>query len=94
MSRTTVLAVAVVAYIIALDPNSSIMGLVSNAWAGTWRLFGPIILMSLYWRRTNLAGAAKALPACVVGNNMGLHTAYKRRTLGDRTGFTKFILVL
>lgn len=63
VSRITVLAVAVVAYIIALDPKSSIMGLVSNAWAGLGASFGPIILMSLYWRRTNLAGAAAGVAA-------------------------------
>lgn len=57
MSRYTVLAVAVLAYIIAWDPNSSIMGLVSNAWAGLGAAFGPTVLMSLFWRRCNLQGA-------------------------------------
>ena len=57
ISRITVLAVAVLAYIIALDPNSSIMGLVSNAWAGFGSAFGPLVLLSLYWKRTNLPGA-------------------------------------
>ena len=33
------------------------MGLVSNAWAGLGASFGPIVLMSLFWRRTNLQGA-------------------------------------
>jgi len=57
VSRITVLTVAVLAYIIALDPNSSIMGLVSNAWAGFGSAFGPLVLLSLYWKRTNLPGA-------------------------------------
>lgn len=57
VSRITVLAVAVIAYIIALDPNSSIMGLVSNAWAGFGAAFGPLVVLSLYWKRTNLPGA-------------------------------------
>lgn len=57
VSRITVLAVAVIAYIIALDPNSSIMGLVSNAWAGFGAAFGPLVVLSLYWKRTNLLGA-------------------------------------
>lgn len=61
ISRITVIAVAVIAYIIALDPNSSIMGLVSNAWAGLGSAFGPVVLMSLFWRRTNLAGAAAGI---------------------------------
>jgi len=57
VSRITVLVVAVLAYIIALDPNSSIMGLVSNAWAGFGSAFGPLVVLSLYWKRTNLPGA-------------------------------------
>lgn len=57
VSRLTVIAVAVLAFLIAWNPNSSIMGLVSNAWAGLGSAFGPIVLLSLYWRRTNLAGA-------------------------------------
>ena len=57
VSRITVLAVAVVAYVIALNPNNSIMGLVSNAWAGFGAAFGPLVLLSLYWKRTNLPGA-------------------------------------
>lgn len=61
VSRVTVIVVAVLAYIIALDPNSSIMGLVSNAWAGLGSAFGPVVLMSLFWRRTNLAGAAAGI---------------------------------
>ena len=61
VSRITVLCIAVIAYLIALDPKSSIMGLVSNAWAGLGASFGPIVLMSLYWKRTNLAGAAAGI---------------------------------
>ncbi|MDD3220071.1 MAG: sodium/proline symporter PutP [Lachnospiraceae bacterium] len=57
MSRIVVAAVAVIAFLIAWDPNSSIMGLVSNAWAGLGSAFGPIVLMSLFWKRTNLQGA-------------------------------------
>ena len=57
VSRVTVVVVAVLAYVIALNPNSSVMGLVSNAWAGFGSAFGPIILLSLYWKRVNLPGA-------------------------------------
>ncbi len=58
VSRITVLAVSVVAFLIALDPNSSVMGLVSNAWAGFGATFGPVVLLGLFWRRANRAGAA------------------------------------
>ena len=57
VSRITVVVIAVLAYVIALNPNSSIMGLVSNAWAGLGSAFGPIVVMALFWKRTNLQGA-------------------------------------
>lgn len=57
ISRMTVVVVAVLAFVIAWNPDSSIMGLVSNAWAGLGSAFGPTVLLSLFWRRTNLAGA-------------------------------------
>lgn len=61
LSRITVIVVAVLAYLIALDPNSSIMGLVSNAWAGFGSAFGPLVLLSLFWKRTNLPGAVAGI---------------------------------
>lgn len=61
LSRITVIAVAVLAYLIALNPNSSIMGLVSNAWAGFGSTFGPLVLLSLFWKRTNLPGAVAGI---------------------------------
>ena len=51
------LIVAIIALFIAWDPNSSIMGLVSDAWAGFGAAFGPLVLCSLFWKRTNFAGA-------------------------------------
>ena len=57
VSRITVIVIAVIAFAIAWNPDSSIMGLVSNAWAGLGSAFGPIVVMSLFWRRTNLPGA-------------------------------------
>lgn len=61
VSRITIIAIAIIAYIIALDPNSSIMGLVSNAWSGLGSAFGPLVLMSLFWKRTNIQGAIAGL---------------------------------
>lgn len=61
ISRVTVFVIAILAYIIALNPNNSIMGLVSNAWAGLGAAFGPTVLMSLYWKRTNLQGAVAGI---------------------------------
>lgn len=61
ISKITVLVIAVLAYIIALNPSSSIMGLVSNAWAGLGAAFGPTVLLSLYWRRANFHGAVAGI---------------------------------
>ncbi|MDL2288486.1 sodium/proline symporter PutP [Oscillospiraceae bacterium OttesenSCG-928-F05] len=60
-SRFAVLAVSVIAYIIATDRTSSIMGLVSNAWSGFGSAFGALVLLSLYWKRTNRPGAAAGI---------------------------------
>lgn len=57
LSRYCVFGVAILAYLIAWNPESSIMGLVSNAWAGFGAAFGPVVLLSLFWRRANRAGA-------------------------------------
>ena len=57
VSRGTVIAVASVACMIALKPDSSVLDLVAYAWAGFGASFGPLILLSLYWRRMTRNGA-------------------------------------
>lgn len=58
VGRIVVLAIAVVALMIASNPNSSsIMGLVSNAWGLFGAAIGPSIILSLFWKRFNFAGA-------------------------------------
>ena len=57
LSRLVVVVVAIIAYVIALDPNSSIMGLVSNARAGFGSAFGPLVVCSLFCKRTTKPGA-------------------------------------
>ncbi len=61
ISRITVLVIAVLAFIIAWNPDSSIMGLVSDAWAGLGSAFGPLVVCSLFWKRTNLPGAVAGI---------------------------------
>ncbi len=63
VSRLTVAAVGLIAFFIALDPNSSIFGLVSYAWAGFGAAFGPLILLALFWRKTTRNGALAGLIA-------------------------------
>ncbi|MGB9034444.1 MAG: sodium:proline symporter, partial [Paeniglutamicibacter sp.] len=57
LGRTGVLVVAVVAAALALNRDSSILELVSFAWAGFGAAFGPIVLLSLYWRKLTSTGA-------------------------------------
>jgi len=57
VSRITLLLIAVFGIIIALDENSVIFKVVSFAWAGFGATFGPIMLFSLFWKRTTRAGA-------------------------------------
>ncbi len=57
MTRLTLLAITAVAIIIALDENSVIFKIVSFAWAGFGATFGPIMLFSLFWKRTTREGA-------------------------------------
>lgn len=57
VSRLTLLVVAIIGILIALDENSVIFKIVSFAWAGFGATFGPILLFSLFWKRTNRAGA-------------------------------------
>ncbi|WP_406247305.1 sodium/proline symporter PutP [Microbacterium sp. M] len=57
LGRIAVLAVAIVAAILALVPDDTILGLVSFAWAGFGAAFGPLILLSLFWRKLTNWGA-------------------------------------
>jgi sodium/proline symporter len=61
VSRGTVIAVAALACIIALKPDNSVLGLVSYAWAGFGAAFGPLVLLSLYWKRMTRNGAIAGL---------------------------------
>ena len=57
VTRITLLVIALIAIVIALDENSVIFNVVSFAWAGFGATFGPLMLFSLFWKRTNRAGA-------------------------------------
>ncbi|BDF94975.1 sodium:proline symporter [Pseudoalteromonas sp. KAN5] len=61
VGRISVLLVAVFAIYLAYDRDSSILDLVSNAWAGFGAAFGPLVLLSLYWKRMNLQGAISGM---------------------------------
>jgi sodium/proline symporter len=64
VGRAMVLSVALIAIVIARDPDSRVLGLVSYAWAGFGAAFGPVVVFSLGWRRMTRSGA---LAGIVVG---------------------------
>ncbi len=57
VSRITLVVITLIALVIALDENSVIFKIVSFAWAGFGATFGPIMLFSLFWKRTTREGA-------------------------------------
>lgn len=57
ISRIALLVLALIGIVIAMDENSVIFQIVSFAWAGFGATFGPLMLFSLFWKRTNKAGA-------------------------------------
>ena len=61
ISRLAVFIIAAIAFVLSLDENSSIFGLVSYAWAGFGATFGPLILLSLFWRGCTAKGAIAGL---------------------------------
>ena len=69
LGRAAVLAVAIIALLLAWPGNESILKLVSFAWAGFGGAFGPVVLLSLYWRKITRTGALAGMitGAIVVG---------------------------
>ena len=57
LGRMAVLLVSIIAMVLALEPDSTILDLVAYAWAGFGGAFGPVILLSLFWRKMTTWGA-------------------------------------
>ena len=64
IGRIATVGVSIVAIALAWDPDSSILGLVSNAWAGFGSAFGPMVLLMLFWKGYTRDGA---LASMIVG---------------------------
>ncbi|MCI9449212.1 MAG: sodium/proline symporter PutP [Clostridiales bacterium] len=86
IGRCVVIIVAVVAYFIAANPNcGGIMDLVGNAWAGFGAAFGPVILLSLFWRRLTYAGAITGIITGIVTDVLWLNF------LSEKTGIYEIV---
>ena len=57
VARVTLIIISVIGVILAWNPNSSVFGIVSFAWAGFGAAFGPVMLLALFWKRSNKYGA-------------------------------------
>ena len=57
VARITVVVISLIAIFLAKDPNSSVFGIVSFAWAGFGAAFGPVMLLALFWKNSNKWGA-------------------------------------
>lgn len=63
VARTVMIVIALIAAFLARDPNSSVFRVVSFAWAGFGAAFGPVMLMALFWKRSNKWGALAGMLA-------------------------------
>lgn len=67
LGRLAVLGVGIIAALLAIVPNDTILGLVSFAWAGFGAAFGPVILLSLFWTKLTNWGALAGMAVGAVG---------------------------
>ncbi len=64
VGRIVVVVISIIAFVIAIIPGSgNIMSLVENAWAGFGAAFGPVIILSLYWKKFTYKGAVAGMVA-------------------------------
>lgn len=63
IARGTVLVIAILGIILARNPDSSVFGIVSFAWAGFGAAFGPVMVCALFWKRATTAGAVSGMVA-------------------------------
>lgn len=88
VARLVVIGIAVIAAFIAADPNSSVFGIVSFAWAGFGAAFGPVMLFSLFWKRTTFAGA---LAGMISGGAMVFIWKYLIAPMGGAWGIYELL---
>ena len=67
IARGTVIAISAIAVVLANTPDSSVFQIVSFAWAGFGAAFGPVVLLALFWKRSNKWGA---LAGMIAGGSM------------------------
>jgi len=61
MARIAIIAITIVGALLALNPRESIFLLIPHAWSGVGAAFGPLVLFSLFWKRTTLRGTLSGM---------------------------------
>jgi len=84
----------VIAILLASDPESSVLDLVSNAWAGFGAAFGPLILLSLFWRRMNRNGALAGMVVGAVTVIVWLYAPFTIMVDGTETALNDWLYAI
>lgn len=87
-ARLTVIGIALVAVVLAWNPDSSVFTIVSFAWAGFGASFGPVMLFALFWKRSNLPGAIAGM---VAGSVMVFVWKYGIKPMGGIWGIYELL---
>ena len=88
VSRLSLVLIAVIGIVLAWNPESSVFGIVSFAWAGFGASFGPLVLLALFWRRSNKYGA---LAGMVTGGVMVFVWKFAVRPRGGILGIYELL---
>lgn len=88
IARITVIVISIIAIFLARDPNSSVFGIVSFAWAGFGASFGPVVVFALFWKRSNKYGA---LAGMIAGGVMVFVWKYLVAPLGGAFGIYELL---
>ncbi len=88
LSRISLIAIAVIGIFLAWDPDSSVFGIVSFAWAGFGASFGPVVLLALFWKRSNRYGA---LASMLTGGVMVFIWKFAIRPMGGIWGIYELL---
>ncbi|OZI12683.1 sodium/proline symporter [Bacillaceae bacterium SAS-127] len=97
LGRLSVLLVSIVALILSWEKNTTILDLVGYAWAGFGSAFGPMIILSLYWKRMTkwgaLAGMVVGAVIVIVWSKVGLSDMLYEMVPGFAASFLSIIIV-
>lgn len=97
VGRFCVIIISIIAMILALNPKSSILSLVSYAWGGFGAAFGPVVLVALFSKnatwKSALAGMITGAVVCVLWKEVGLSSVMYEIVPGFISNFIVMIVL-